>query len=119
MLKPNVPSMNALNVARLSDAVAIAPANAPSPNAAERSPNARASTCSVSEASSGTSVLKLKPTSPTQVITTSTTRTCRSRQAKASPSRVPLSSVTVRSAATGYSSAVAHRERAPRGRRGS
>ena len=101
MLKPNVPRTNARKVARLSDAVMIAPANAPSPNAAERRPNARASTWSVSEASSGTSVLKLKPTSPTQVITTSTTRTCRSCHAKASPSRVPLRSVTVRSAATG------------------
>ena len=75
MLKPNVPRTNALNVARLRDAVMIAPQKAPSPNAAESRPNARASTCSVSETSSGTSVLKLKPTSPTQVITTSTTRT--------------------------------------------
>ena len=64
MLKPNVPRTKALNVARLSDAVAIAPQKAPSPNAAERRPNARASTCSVSETSSGTSVLKLKPDEP-------------------------------------------------------
>ena len=91
MLNPSVPAANARNVARLNDAVTIAPANAPSPNAAERSPNARASTCSVSEASSGTSVLKLKPTSPTHVTTTRTARTCavvpREGQALARPAR--------------------------------
>ena len=69
------PKTNALKVARLKDAVAMAPQKAPSPNAAERRPNARASTWSVSETSSGTSVLKLNPTSPTHVITTRTTRT--------------------------------------------
>ena len=80
MLNPSVPSTNALNVARRKDAVTIAPASAPTPNAAERRPNARAPTWSVSEASSGTSVLKLNPKRPRQVTTTSTIRTCLSCQ---------------------------------------
>ena len=88
-LNPTAPPTNTRGLASRRLAVASAPTSAPSPNAAERTPNMPAPTFSVCEASSGTSTWKLNPTRLTTVTTTSTILASGVCTAQTRPSRMP------------------------------
>ena len=89
MPNPSVPSSSTFQLARASAADRRAPTRAPVPKLAERIPNTSGPAPSVSDASTGTSTWKLKPTVLRIIPISSTSRRRGECQANSIPSRAP------------------------------
>src|SRR5215216_4328971 len=76
VLNPADPSTSAFQLALAKVAANRAPASAPRPKDAPSAPNTSAPTCSVFDASTGTSTWNLNPTVETIIVISRTSRIC-------------------------------------------